>query len=139
MSPAGFSKVGASPKKRLYGPRVALVCGYSAAEQQTLTAMMERFHFTDLPAIFALGEDMDSSVGEVMARAPGHGLGTDSPLPRAIILSGVTEKELHTFMTAWKHLGLPRQNWASLTPTAEQWPLLDLLTELDMERIALTK
>jgi hypothetical protein len=42
-------------------------------------------------------------------------------------------------MAAWKHLGLPQQNWATLTPTSETWPLLDLLAELDAERLALTR
>ncbi len=138
MSPSGFSKVGASAKKRLYGPRAVLVCGYAAAEQDVLLAMMERFRLTDIPAVFATGADMDAAVGALLALPFGHGRGEDSPLPRAIVLSGVTEKELSTFMAAWKHLGLPQQNWATLTPTSEQWELMDLLTELDLERIALT-
>lgn len=138
MSPSGFSKVGASAKKRLYGPRAVLVCGYKAAEQDILLAMMERFRLADIPTVFATGADMDAALGVLLARPSGHGRGEDSPLPRAIVLSGVTEKELSTFMAAWKHLGLPQQNWATLTPTSEQWELMDLLTELDLERIALT-
>jgi hypothetical protein len=138
MSPSGFSKVGASAKKRLYGPRAVLVCGYAAAEQNALLDMMERFRLADIPAVFACAEDTDKSVSSLLALPPGHGRGQDSPLPRAIVLSGVTEKELSTFMAAWKHLGLPRQNWATLTPTSEAWELMDLLTELDLERIALS-
>ncbi|MDR3641587.1 MAG: DUF3783 domain-containing protein [Humidesulfovibrio sp.] len=137
MSPSGFSKVGRSAKKRLYGPRAALVSGYTSAEQDLLLAMLERFHLGDIPTVFATGADMDRNVGELLASAPGHGRGKDSPLPRAIVLSGVLEKELSTIMAAWKHLGLPRQNWATLTPTSEGWPLIDLLTELDLERLAL--
>jgi len=138
MCASGFSQIGSSAKKRLYGPRAALVCGYTAAEQQLLLDMIERFHIAELPAIFATGDDMDRPVGELLGLAGGHGRGQDSPLPRAVVLSGVTEKELTTFMAAWKHLGLPRQNWATLTPTSEAWPLMDLLAELDLERIALT-
>jgi hypothetical protein len=138
MSPSGFSKVGRSAKKRLYGPRAALAAGYQAAEQPLLLAMLERFHLADIPVVFATGADMDRTVGEILAAEPGHGQGEDSPLPRAIVLSGVTEKELSTIMAAWKHLGLPRQNWATLTPTSEGWPLIDLLTELDLERLALS-
>lgn len=139
MSPSGFSKVGASAKKRLYGPRAVLACGYAAAEQDALLGMMERFRFAGLPALFATADDADRLVGEVLASAPDHGRGQDSPLPRAVILSGVTEKELSTFMAAWKHLGLPRQNWATLTPTSEGWTLMDLLAELDLERLALSQ
>jgi hypothetical protein len=138
VSTSGFSKVGASAKKRLYGPRAVLVCGYAAAEQEVLLGMMARFRLTDIPTIFATGADMDATVGALLTAAPGHGRGENSPLARAIVLSGVTEKELSTFMAAWKHLGLPQQNWATLTPTSEQWELMDLLTELDLERIALT-
>lgn len=138
MSPAGFSKIGGSARKRLYGPRAALVCGYTSDEQDTLLAMMARFRLDDLPLVFAKGEDMDRRVGDMLAQPPGHGQGVDSPLPRAIVLSGVTEKELSTFMAAWKHLGLPRQNWATLTPTSETWSLMDLLAELDLERLALS-
>lgn len=139
MPAPGFSKVGSSAKKRLYGPRAALVCGYTAAEQDVLQAMLERFRLADLPTVYATGEDMERPVGELLALTPGHGRGLDSPLPRAVILSGVSEKELSTFMAAWKHLGLPPQNWATLTPTSEKWGLLDLLTELDLERLALTQ
>lgn len=139
MPGPGFSKVGSSAKKRLYGPRAALVCGYTAAEQDLLLAMLERFRLVDLPTVFATSEDMERPVGELLALTPGHGHGHDSPPPRAVILSGVTEKELSTIMAAWKHLGLPRQNWATLTPASEQWSLMDLLTELDLERLALTQ
>ncbi len=133
----GFSKMTGSARKRLYGERRMLACGYTAQDQDALLAMMERWNFGDVPAIFAQGPDAERTVGEVLREPAGYGRGADSPLPRAIVLSGVTEKELNTFMAAWKHLGLPAQNWAALTPTSEGWTLLDLLAELDMERIAM--
>ena len=137
MSASSFSKIKNSAKKRLYGPRRCLACGYTTAEQDILLAMMVRWNFTDMPALFAGAADMDRPVGEILAESAGYGQGQDSPLPRAVILSGLTEKELNTFMAAWKHLNLPRQNWATLTPTSEGWPLIDLLMELDLERVAL--
>lgn len=137
MVKSDFSKVTGSAKKLLYGQRGALVCGYGAAEQDMLLAMLERWNLSDVPVIFAGMDDAERPVGEVLREPAGHGRGTDSPLPRAMILSGVTEKELNTIMAAWKHLGLPPQNWAALTPTSEAWTVMDLLAELDMERIAM--
>jgi len=137
MPHPGFAKVTGSAKKRLHGPRACLACGYTAAEQATLLAMMHRWNFSDVPALFAQALDLDRTLAAILNEPAGHGQGQDSPLPRAIILSGVTEKELNTFMAAWKHLNLPRQNWAALTPTSETWTLIDLLTELDLERVAL--
>ncbi|MBU1229590.1 MAG: DUF3783 domain-containing protein [Proteobacteria bacterium] len=138
MPAPGFSKVNNS-RKLLYGLRRCLVCGYAAAEQETLLAMMLRWGFADMPTLFAGAADMDRPVGELLREPAGYGQGVDSPLPRAVVLSGLTEKELSTFMAAWKHLGLPRQNWAVLTPTSEGWPLMELLAELDLERLALGK
>lgn len=137
MSGQGFSKVGQSARKRLYGPRALLVCGYAAAEQEAFAAMLQRFRLDDIPLVFAAAAEADALVGQLLTLPTGHGRGQDSPLPRAVVLSGVTEKELSTIMAAWKHLGLPPQNWATLTPTSETWPLLDLLAELDAERLAL--
>ncbi len=137
MPSPGFSKIKNSAKKRLYGPRACLACGYTAAEQEILLAMMVRWNFADMPALFAGAADMDRPLGEILAGGAGYGQGQDSHLPRAVILSGLTEKELNTFMAAWKHLGLPNQNWATLTPTSEGWTLMDLLAELDLERMAL--
>jgi len=135
--PGGFTKVTGSNHKRLYGDRCVLVCGYTVLDQDALLVMMERFNFNDVNAIFAGAADMDRVVGKILREPNGYGRGQESPLPRAVVLSGVTEKELNTFMAAWKHLGLPAQNWAALTPTSEAWPLVDLLAELDMERIAM--
>lgn len=137
MVKGGFSKVSGSAKKLLYGQRGALVCGYGAAEQDLLLAMLERWNLSDVPVVFAGMDDAERPVGEVLREPNGHGRGRDSLLPRAMVLSGVTEKELNTIMAAWKHLGLPPQNWAALTPTSEAWTVLDLLAELDMERIAM--
>lgn len=137
MGKSDFAKVTGSAKKRLYGERGALVCGYSVQDQDALLAMLERWNFTDLPVVFAGMDDAERPVGEVLKEPAGHGRGRDSLLPRTIVLSGVSEKELNTFMAAWKHLGLPPQNWAALTPTSEAWTVLDLLAELDMERIAM--
>lgn len=133
----GFSKVTGSAKKRLYGERGALVSGYTVAEQDLLLAMLERFNLADVPVAFAGMDDAERPVGEVLKEPLGYGRGRDSLLPRAMVLSGVTEKELNTVMAAWKHLGLPQQNWAALTPTSEAWTVMDLLAELDMERIAM--
>ena len=137
MAKSEFAKVTGSAKKRLYGERGALVCGYSVPDQDVLLAMLERWNFSEVPVVFATIDDAERPVGEVLREPAGHGRGRDSLLPRAIVLSGVSEKELNTIMAAWKHLGLPPQNWAALTPTSEAWTIMDLLAELDMERIAM--
>lgn len=121
----------------LYGPRRTLVCGYAQADQLALLAMMERFGFGDVPTVFAGSNEAGKTLAEILDLPDGHGRGQDSDLPRAVILAGIKEKELHAFMAAWKHLGLPPQFWACLTPTSETWTLTALLAELERERQAL--
>ena len=122
--------------RHMHGPRGVLACGYAPAEQEILLAMMENQGFRDTPAIFANEETAGIALAELLALPGATGRGRVSNLPRAVILSGLLEKELHAFMAAWKALGLPSQLWACLTPTSESWPLRALLTELERERQA---
>ncbi len=72
-----------------------------------------------------------------MALTGGTGAGQDSTLPRAVIMAGITENELHILMAAHREAGLARPLWAALTPTSESWTLKALLDELDQERRAM--
>ena len=62
-----------------------------------------------------------------------HGRGEHSGRTRAIVLAGLTERELHAFMAAYKTLGFSRPLWASLTPHSEGWKVRALLAELKEE------
>lgn len=62
MVKSGFSKVSGSAKKLLYGQRGALVCGYGAAEQDVLLAMLERWNLSDVPVVFAGMDDAERPV-----------------------------------------------------------------------------
>jgi hypothetical protein len=58
-----------------------------------------------------------------------------SDLAPAIIMSGLTEKELHKTMAACKRRKLPPILWATLTPTSENWTVEALVSELMTERL----
>jgi hypothetical protein len=69
---------------------------------------------------------------------PDHsGEGTDSGLPRAVIMAGITQNELLRLMGTCKQAGMQPALWATLTPTSATWPLAALLAELAAERKAL--
>ena len=77
MPASGFSKIKNSAKKRLYGPRRCLACGYTAAEQEILLAMMLRWNFANMPTLFAGAADMDRPVGAILAEEGGYGQGQE--------------------------------------------------------------
>jgi hypothetical protein len=58
-------------------------------------------------------------------------------MPRAVIMSGVTGKEMNSLMQGYRKARFPLQLWASLTPTSETWTLQELLSELEMESRAM--
>ena len=66
-------------------------------------------------------------------------LRVSSTLPRAVIVSGLTEAQLISLMNVCKKSGMQPALWACLTPVSETWPLQQLLTELAREREAMQK
>ena len=76
---------------------------------------------------------------QIPALPPGAGRGESSTLPRAIIVAGITERQLQTLMAVCRKTGMKQALWATLTPTSETWLLKQLLAELTAERKALHK
>lgn len=136
MSQGSFEKVEISSKK-MYGPRKIALCGYALSEHQMFIQLLESNQLTPLPLVFAEDADLEKSLGQIMALPDQYGSGKDSQIPRAVILSGITEAELHLIMKAYRGLELPKPLWAVLTPVSESWTLDELLEELTAESKAL--
>ena len=131
-------KVGQSSKK-MFGPRKLLVCGYPETQQQALLSLLKKSRLTSVPVIFATNIDIQRTLKEVLESDDRHGQGEASDMKRAIIMSGFTQKELHTLMGAYRKSKLPTQHWATLTPISESWVVTDLLDELEAEAEAIKK
>ncbi|MGA6925806.1 MAG: DUF3783 domain-containing protein, partial [Desulfosarcina sp.] len=56
-----------------------------------------------------------------------------------IVVSGITENQLHALMTLTRESGMQPALWAALTPTSETWTLKQLLAELQAEREAFSR
>jgi len=133
-----FQKVTRSDRP-MYGPRGVLVCGYRPEEQRDFLSLLEQAELADLPVVFLTRGQLERTLGEMLSRDDRSGLGQPPEGRRAVVLSGVTEKELHLIITAYRGHRLPEQLWATLTPTSEGWPVSRLLDELAAEREALRR
>ncbi len=136
MSEGTFKKVGESTEP-MYGPRAILVCGFTPSEQKTVIKFFDTIHLTDIPIIFATDADTEICLGELLTLPNQSGRNTDCDIARAVVLSGITERELQKILSNYKGSGLPRPLWATLTPFSENWALSSLLEELKKERIAM--
>lgn len=135
MSDGDFQAVGESDE-RMFGPRKIIVCGFSAEEQEIFGMMTGAVGMADIPLVFAGESEADAALREIVDLPHGTGLGLASVLERAVILSGLTERELHAVMAWYRGMELPRPLWATLTESSVTWPLSALLKELAAEREA---
>ena len=136
MSEGGFEKVSPSDKP-MYGPRKLLICGFSADIQPHVVKLMEILKLSEIPRIWVTEEHAGSLISEVLALEDNTGLGVSSDLPRAIIMCGLTQNQLHILMSGSREAGMKPPLWATLTPTSETWAVQDLLKELAAEHQAM--
>lgn len=133
MAEARFEKLGNSDSS-IYGPRKLLLCGFGREAQPKFKSVLEMAGMADVPLVWAVADDATATVGELFSRIDGTGVGTGSSLNRAVIVAGITEKELLRLMNVCKKTGMKNALWATLTPTSETWTLETLLEELSAER-----
>ena len=130
-----FNKVEKSDR-RMYGERKIIVCGYPATEHLLILAVMARAGLEDVPVVFPDESCLEKTMADVVVLENNFGKGENSKMRRAVVISGLTERELHNAMDSYRDIGLPGQLWAVLTPTTESWTLKQLLDELAAERDA---
>jgi hypothetical protein len=137
MTDGTFEKVQHSDN-RMYGPPKLLLCGFPAPAQPKFKSVLKMAGLEDINLLWANETHDGSALADLIALPDGSGSGVGSDLPRAIIVSGITENQLHGLMTLCRKTGMQQSLWAALTPTSETWPLAQLLTELQAERKALS-
>jgi len=136
MSDAGFEKVSPSDKP-MYGPRKLLICGFSSEVQPNFVKLLEIIGLSEMPKVWVTEEYAQRLISEVLALEDDTGWGVSSELPRAVIMCGLTQNELHLLMTGSRQAGMKPPLWATLTPTSETWTVQDLLKELAAEHEAM--
>ena len=136
MTDGEFQKVARS-EKPLYGPRKLLLCGFAAEVQPKFIKLLDMIGLSEMPLVWVTEDQAGLSVGELAGLENGSGTGLSSQLPRAIIMSGITQNELHLLMSGCRQAGMQQALWATLTPISETWPLQNLLQELAAEHQAM--
>jgi len=136
MTDAEFQKVAQSDEV-LYGPRKLLLCGFPAGAQSKFMMLLKMIGLAEMPVVWVTEDQVDVHVGELVRLDDGAGSGASSELPRAIVMSGISQNELHILMAGCRKSGMQQPLWATLTPTSESWPIQNLLKELAAEHRAM--
>jgi Domain of unknown function (DUF3783) len=135
MDDGTFSKVEKSTET-MYGPRGILVCGYTKDEQKAFCSVLKKIQTEDIPVKFPGDADGPKTILTILENAE-TGDTEHSSLRRAVIMSGLTQTELHNLIRSHRESGLSYPLWASLTPVSETWLLKDLLEALAQEAMAM--
>ncbi len=138
MADAKFEKVTHSDKP-FYGPRKLLVCGFDGKAQPKFKNLLQMAGIKDIPIVWAVSGQAETVLTELFSLPDNTGSDISSTLPRAIIVSGITENELHRLMSMARKTGMKPALWAALTPTSETWSIKELLAELTAERKAMSQ
>ncbi len=128
-----FQKLSRSDR-RLYGRPKILLCGFAADLHPAVTRILEMAGLDEIDAIWVHREMAGRSLAELIDLPHGSGHAVTSDLPRAVIVSGITEKQLHQFMAVVRASGMQPPLWATLTPHSEKWTVTALLAALAEER-----
>lgn len=131
-----FTKV-AKSEKQMYGPKGLLVCGYPREERADFIKLADKAGLEGIRVVFATSRDLGTSIGNIISCKSKTGLEGESNMPRAVVMSGLTQNELHRLMAAYRKARRSRQIWATLTPFSEKWHLEHLLKELQAEERAI--
>ncbi|MBW2514752.1 MAG: DUF3783 domain-containing protein [Deltaproteobacteria bacterium] len=138
MVDATFEKVTTSDKP-LYGSRKLLLCGFPSAAQPKFETVLGMAALQKIKKIWVT-DDQDHMVLSTLLQLPDNsGASVSSNLPRAIIVSGISQNELINLMSVCKKVGMMNALWATLTPVSENWTIQKLLAELAAERKAMTR
>lgn len=136
-----FRPVGDS-ERRMPGTPALILAGFSVGECATVRALLDGIGLASLPLAMATAARQDETLA-ALAATPERPDASNGPavvadgLPRAVIMSGFSERELNACMDAYRQAALPRALWATVTAHSGDWPLRRLLTELQREREAL--
>ncbi len=131
-----FRPVGDS-NECMHGARAVLVSGFESEEQQAFRALMDGCALAEVPTVYIVEAFLEHSLFELTRMPTETRAGQTAQLPRAVVMSGLTENELHALMGAYRESALPRPHWATVTPASEQWQVKRLLIELLKESEAL--
>jgi hypothetical protein len=138
MTDAKFEKVSRTDQP-LYGPRKLLLCGFSQSVQPNFNKLLELIGLSEIPKVWITENQADIQVGELVTLRDNAGFGVSSELPRAIIMAGITQNEMHRLMTGCRQSKMKQTLWATLTPTSETWTIQSLLGELAAEHREMQK
>ena len=97
MSDEGTFKPVDESEQVMYGPRGLLVVGFTKEEEDRFLGVLES-GLSELKVVFTAKEAGEETLGELLSRDAHSGKGAEAELERAVVMSGISQRELHSIM-----------------------------------------
>ena len=110
MAEAKFEKL-TNPAALLYGPPKLLICGFPKSAQSKFISLLGSAGLAGIPLVWATKAHSAEVLSELLKLPDSTGLGESSDLPRAVIVSGIQEKQLHSLMALCRKIKMQPAMW----------------------------
>lgn len=118
----------------VFGPPAALVFGFERSEGSRLERLLHRTGAGDHRVVCCTTTMVNLPVGEALLGADGGPLLTAGTVPRVVLLSGLSDRQVGAVLDQYASLALPRPIFAVATEGNLGFTVLGLLEELIAEK-----
>ncbi len=127
-----FKKVEEQNQVRPEGRNCILVYGYGKHHFDAITETATAVGIDK--AIHLRETHLGVKIQDILDDAPIEATFDQEISDPVIVLSALSDAELHHFLNRFRELGIPRPLFAAVTPTSRHWRFGDLALELGKER-----
>mgnify|MGYP000870061606 CR=1 FL=1 len=136
MTDATFRKLDDS-NQRGPGPRIILIGGFQANEVVLLKEFVDKTFTDKIRLRLCTANMLEKTLGDALSRPVEDNPAPPDKLPRFLLLSGMSNQEIHALINRYGSTGLPRPMFAATTPANMNFMLRQLLLELLQEHKAM--
>ncbi len=124
--------------RRIPGPSAVLLCGFSVAEAEQVRTALDKAQTGTERLILCTEGMLQKLLAEALEAPVEEEPVPPDRLPRVIVLSGMTERQIELFLGTFGASGLPRPIFATTTEWNLKRKVRDLLVDLLREQRALS-
>lgn len=127
-----FKKVEETNQTRPEGRNCILVYGFGKHHFDTIAETAASVGID--AAVFLQATHLGIKIQDILDDAPLEASYDKEVSDPVIVLSALSDAELHNFLNKFRDLGIQRPLFAAVTPTSRNWRFGDLALELSKER-----
>jgi len=125
--------------ERGFGPAAVLLCGFAGDEARRVSELLRTAGAPEHRVILCTEAMVQRTLGEVLETPDDSAPLPPEKLPRVMILSGLSGRQIHAVLDGYDSTGVSRPIFGATTPGNLRLTVRDLLVELLREQRAMSQ